>query len=79
MPGVLFWILLPIHILLNFASIVYFSMHGHGKVILAAKWDAIKGIPKMWHKRCAIQSNRIASAINIWHLLDKNLWLTKKD
>lgn len=78
MPGVLFWTLLPMHLLLNLVSIVYFSMHGQGKVILTAKWDAIKGIPKMWRKRREIQSNRNASIISIWHILNKRPWPTNK-
>lgn len=78
MPGILFWILLPIHVLLNIVSIIYFSLHGQGKVILAAKWDALKGIPKMWSKRCKIQSNRSASVMAILNILDKSLWPVKK-
>ena len=78
MPGILFWLLLPIHVLLNLVSVVYFSRQGQGKVILAAKWDAIKGIPKMWRKRRKIQSNRKASIMTIWHILNKRLWLKNK-
>lgn len=74
MPGGLFWMLLPIHVLLNLVSVVYFSMHGLGTLILAAKWDALKGIPKMWGKRLKIQSARNASMMNIWRVLDKNLY-----
>jgi GT2 family glycosyltransferase len=77
MPGVLFWLLLPIHLLLNLASVAYFLMKGQGKIIVAAKWDAIKGIPKMWRKRLNIQSARKVSVMNIWQLLDKRLSLTK--
>lgn len=78
MPGILFWMLLPLHVLLNLASVAYFSMHGQGKVILTAKWDAIKGIPKMWYKRREIQTNRNASVMAIWRILDKRLWLANK-
>ncbi len=78
MPGILFWMLLPIHVLLNIVSVVYFSMHGQGKLILAAKWDAIKGIPKMWRKRLKIQSVRKTSIKNIWRILDKRFWLANK-
>ncbi|TAN64841.1 MAG: glycosyltransferase family 2 protein [Methylobacter sp.] len=78
MPGILFWMLLPIHILLNIVSIIYFSMHGQGKLILTAKWDAIKGVPKMWRKRLKIQSARKASIMTIWHILDKRFWLANK-
>jgi len=78
MPVFLFWSLLPIHLLLNLFSIAYFSMHGQGKVILTAKWDAIKGIPKMWRKRRKIQSSRSAPLMAIWHILNKKAWLANK-
>lgn len=78
MPGILFWLLLPIHILLNLVSVAYFSMRGQSKIIFAAKGDAIKGIPKMWRKRSDIQSHRKASLMTIWRILDKRLWLKNK-
>jgi GT2 family glycosyltransferase len=73
MPGVLFWALLPLHLVLNIATVIYFAMRGQGKVILRAKWDAIKGIPKMWRKRQLIQSTRIATVSEIWRLMDKRI------
>jgi len=78
MPGSLFWALLPIHLALNLTSIVYFSLHGHGKVICAAKWAALKGVPKMWRKRRKIQSERSVSVMAIWNVLDKRFWLAEK-
>ncbi len=73
MPGVLFWLLLPIHIMMSLVTIVWFTLRGLGKVILRAKWDAIKGLPRMWRKRKQIQKNRVASISNIWRVLDKRL------
>lgn len=73
MPGVLFWALLPVHMLLNIITVVYFSMQGQGRVILRAKWDAIKGIPKMWRKRHEIQANRRASVLDIWKIINKGI------
>jgi GT2 family glycosyltransferase len=78
MPGTLFWMLLPLHLLLNLFSIAYFLIQGQGKVILAAKRDAIKGIPKMWRKRRSIQSTRSASVTAVWHILNKNAWPANK-
>ncbi len=66
MPSPLFWLYLPQHLLVNIASIVYFALHGQGRVILKAKWDAIKGISKMWRKRREIQAQRKASTWEIW-------------
>jgi GT2 family glycosyltransferase len=74
MPGILFWPLLPMHLLLNLVSIVYFLRKGQGRVILSAKKDAFKGIPKMWRKRKEIQARRSASINDIWHVLHKRLW-----
>lgn len=74
MPGALFWLLLPLHGLLNLVSIVWFALRGQGGVILRAKRDAIKGLPKMWRKRREIQKNRLASAGQIWRVLDKRMF-----
>lgn len=71
MPGILFWSLLPLHILMNLASILWFTLQGRGGVILRAKRDALRGLPKMWCKRQAIQSARVATVREIWRLMDK--------
>lgn len=73
MPGSLFWLLLPLHMALNLASIVWFAMRGQGRVILRAKRDALLGLPKMWRKRQQIQKTRVASVGDIWRVLDKRL------
>lgn len=71
MPGVLFWILLPLHITLNIATLIWFGLRGHGDVILRAKRDAIMGIPHFWKKRLKIQAIRKA---NIWCILRQLTW-----
>jgi GT2 family glycosyltransferase len=73
MPGVLFWLLLPVHLLANLAMVVRFTTRGQSKAILHAKWDAIKDLPKMWAKRRAIQAQRVAEIGDIWRVLDKRL------
>lgn len=73
MPGALFWVLLPLHILLNLFSIVLFALQGQFGVILRAKRDAIFELPKMWRKRVQIQKARVASVRDIWRMLDKRL------
>jgi GT2 family glycosyltransferase len=73
MPGVLFYLFLPLHIAMNLGSLVMLTLRGQGRVILRAKWDAIKGLPKMWRKRQTIQSARIATVREIWRLLDKQV------
>jgi hypothetical protein len=65
--------LLPLHIALNLASIIWFTFRGQGRVILRAKRDALLGLLKMWRKRQQIQKSRIASIGDIWQVLDKRL------
>jgi len=74
MPGLLFWLLLPLHILLNLASIILFFSKGRGVLILRAKRDALLGLPKMWRKRIQVQKTRVASTGEIWRLLNKSLF-----
>lgn len=78
MPGLLFWLLLPLHVLLNLASIIWFVLRGRGEVILRAKRDAFLGLPKMWRKRRQVQATRIVSIGEIWQQLDKRLNLSKR-
>ncbi len=71
MPGLLFWLLLPLHVMVNLASIIWFAFRGQGRVVWRAKRDALLGLPKMWRKRQQIQKSRIASISDIWRVLDK--------
>ena len=71
MPGVLFWLLLPLHVALNLVSVGWFVLRGHGAVILRSKRDALLGLPKMWKKRREIQSKRVVGVGEIFRVLDK--------
>jgi len=73
MPGVLFWLCLPLHILLNLVILLVFTARGRGGVIFRAKRDALKGLPKMWAKRRLLQKNRRTSLLSLWKALDKGL------
>jgi len=77
MPGALFWILLPLHIVFNLASfpasVFLFPERNRGKLLLRAKTDALKGLPQMWSKRRRIQAGRTASVFDIWKVLDKRI------
>lgn len=77
MPGILFWLLLPLHVSLNLGSIIWFVLRGRGGVILRAKGDALLGLPKVWRKRQFILKSRVASIGEIWRQLDKRMIITK--
>jgi GT2 family glycosyltransferase len=74
MPGALFWLFLPLHILLNLVTVLWFSLRGQGRVIMRAKRDALCDLPRMWRKRREIQRARRAPVGEIWRALDKRLW-----
>ncbi len=74
MPGALFWLCLPLHLLLNLVVLLVFSARGRGGVIFRAKRDALKGLPKMWAKRRLIQKSRRTSLLSLWNVLDKGLF-----
>lgn len=73
MPGAVFWLCLPLHVTMNLVALAVFTWRGQSRVIWRAKWDALKGLPKMWRKRRLVQSNRIATVREIWRLMDKQV------
>ncbi len=78
MPSLLFWLYLPLHLLINLYFLLSFSVKGRGKVIFQAKFDAIKGISKMLRKRKHIQDNRVASVKEIYLVLERNFFVPIK-
>ena len=73
MPGFLFWIFLPLHLLMNLQMAYAVRLRGQGEVIRRSKRDAFMGIPRIWDKRLAIQARRKASLRDIWRVLDKSM------
>lgn len=65
MPWPLFWLYLPQHILLNLISVVWLILQGQGKVAVRAKWDALKGLPRILKERRQIQKTR---RVGVWEL-----------
>ncbi len=58
MPGSLLWRYLLHHLLLNLASVLWYARRGESSVLLRAKWDALRGLPRCWRQRRAIQAGR---------------------
>lgn len=69
MPGWLFWLLLPYHLLLNLGAILGCMFRGQISLVLTAKRDAVLGLPVAWRKRQAIQSARRVGPGTIWRQL----------
>lgn len=71
MPGVLLWLFLPLHIALNLVTLLWFALRGKGALMLRAKRDAVRGLPRYWEKRQSVQAQRKAS---LWAILRQLSW-----
>ena len=58
MPLPLLIAYLPQHLLVNLASLVSFARQGHGRTLLRAKRDALRGLPRILRERRVLQSRR---------------------
>jgi GT2 family glycosyltransferase len=71
MPGALFWVYLPQHLLLNVLSIGWFSIRGHSRAILSAKRDALRGFPHALRERRAIQAGRTVKSRELLRVMSR--------
>ena len=62
MPLGLLVLYLPQHVLLNLVSLVYFASRGQGRAIARAKWDALRGLPRVLRERTRVQRTRTVGA-----------------
>jgi GT2 family glycosyltransferase len=62
MPGVLFWLLLPLHLFANLAAIAVCAARGQLGVVLRAKRDALRGLGRVLRQRREIQARRSVGA-----------------
>ena len=73
MPGLLFWLLLPLHLALNLLSIAVCTLRGQLGVILRAKRDALAGLPAALEQRREIQAGRKAGIGALLAVMDWGL------
>jgi GT2 family glycosyltransferase len=72
MPGLLFYLLLPAHVLYNLLYLLASLFMPAGKALRQGKRDALKKLPQMLAKRKIIQSRRKISLFQFAKLLDWN-------
>ena len=70
MPAPLFWLVLPLHVLLNFATVLRCMLRGQGGVVIRAKKDSALGLPAMWRKRSEIQRKRKIGSVRLLKVLE---------
>lgn len=73
MPGWLFWIYLPYHLVLNLYSLIVFTFRGRLNPLWRAKRDALRQVRREWRKRSAIQSGRVVKVRQLHALMARGL------
>lgn len=71
MPGIIFWIFLPLHILMNVFSLIHFLFKGQLIIASKAKLDSLKYLPTLIKKRRHIQKTRKMPIRTVWRLLGR--------
>ena len=74
MPGVLFWLFLVPHLVLNVVYLLGASLAGRGHAVWRAKRDALRQMPAVWRDRRTIQSHRKVGAWRVLKMLKVSLW-----
>jgi GT2 family glycosyltransferase len=77
MPTTLFWCYLPLHLLLNVLTLVWFAVRGQARVIGRAKWDAVKALPQVWRKRRQVQETRCTTVRELHRVMSAG-WAPKR-
>jgi hypothetical protein len=75
MPAPLLALYLPQHLLLNALSLAWFAARGRGRVILRAKWHALRGLRAMLSARRGVQRDRRARVADLRRAMARG-WLT---
>jgi GT2 family glycosyltransferase len=73
MPWPLLLAYLPLHLLLTAVTLAVFARRGRAGVMLRAKRDALRGLPRCWAKRRATQATRRASAAALRAAMQRGL------
>jgi GT2 family glycosyltransferase len=63
----------PHHLAVNALSMIHFARQGRGRVILRAKRDALRGLPRVLRQRRAIQAGRRADLADLRRMMVRGL------
>ena len=75
MPGTLFWVFLPQHLLANLAALVWFSIRGQMGPVFRAKWSALLGLPRAINRRKSVQEGRRVRPGVLRRAMARGWWL----
>ena len=71
MPGPLLALHLLEHVVVSAVGLVWFTSRGRGRAYLAAKRDALRGLPWVWRARREVQRTRPASVGEVRSLFNR--------
>ncbi len=75
MPGVWFWVYLPQHILFSVVALIWFSLRGKAAAVFKARWDALKGLPRVLKLRKQTQRNRTIAGEKVVEAMSRDFWV----
>ena len=74
MPSVLLWKALPAHLMANLSNVLNYARRERGRIVLKAKFDALRGIQRAFEKRRRIQSARRINDDELLRIMERG-WL----
>lgn len=74
MPAGLLWKYLFAHLVSSLVFLIYYTLRGQWKAIWLANFDALRGLPAIFHQRKVIQDSRQIDASDLLNVLDRS-WL----
>ncbi|HMW55709.1 MAG TPA: glycosyltransferase family 2 protein [Accumulibacter sp.] len=74
MPGIWFWVLLPIHLLMNVLVLATYTALGRGACLYRAKRDAVRDLGRVWEQRRAVQAVRRVPARTVLAAMEVLPW-----
>ncbi len=72
MPGIFMWLLAPYHFLANLLQIILAIFRRQGRLVIRAKWEAIKQLSQVMRKRRNVQLTRRVPAYKLLLAMDWN-------
>jgi GT2 family glycosyltransferase len=73
MPSEVLWRALPLHLMTHAIYQAYHLFQGYGRVVAKAQVDALRGLPRAWHKRKRIQKERHISTADLLGSMERGV------
>jgi GT2 family glycosyltransferase len=75
MPGLWFWVYLPQHVLFSLIALIWFSLKGKAVPVFKARWDALKGLPRVLKLRKQTQKSKTVAGENVVSAMSRDFWV----